>query len=81
MQRLLNVASKTLAVFGVLMLMWTASEVQSAQTPPVDGSPDAVFPCYAGSGSDTACHGYICFIGTCHDYWATDDTGARYCCF
>jgi len=40
MQRLLNVASKTLAVFGVLVLMWTASKVQ-AQSPAVADAPNA----------------------------------------
>ncbi|AMV27855.1 hypothetical protein VT84_25860 [Gemmata sp. SH-PL17] len=80
MQRLLNVASKSLAVFGVLMLMWTASNVQSAQTP-IDDPSTSLIPCYPGSGEDKKCHGYICVLYNCRDEWATDDSGVRECCY
>jgi hypothetical protein len=41
MKRFLNPASKALAVVGVLMLMWTASEMQTAKA---DGVPVVCLP-------------------------------------
>lgn len=45
MQRLLNTVSKTLGVFGVLMLMWTAGEVTAQSPTPivVTDPPDSAF--------------------------------------
>lgn len=45
MTRFLNLASKALAVIGVLTLMWTAGGMQSAKADP-DPSPYPLFTCF-----------------------------------
>lgn len=80
MTRFLTLASKALAVIGVLTLMWTAGGMQTAKADPnPGGEPTQFWPCY---DSGTLCRGDLCFIGHCATDKppATDDSGARYCC-
>lgn len=80
MTRFLNLASKALAVVGVLTLMWTAGGMQqaNAQATTIDG--DYLWPCYYGK-EDGRCHGWICLAGHCANLPATNDSGEYYCCY
>ncbi len=83
MQRLLNTVSKTLGVFGVLMLMWTAGEVTAQSPTPivVTDPPDSAFIHCRPPSSGNTCSGYVCALWTCRTIVATDDTGNRECCY
>ena len=86
MNRFLNLASKGLAVIGVLTLMWTAGEMhqtkaQAAPVPgvcsvePVPNKPAGWFYCHQGScpsPTDTCCD---------KPYVNTDSTGLTCCKF
>jgi len=63
MTRFLNLASKALAVVGVLTLMWTAGGMQSAKADDyADKTPPGAFNCYhdAGPGNTNLCGGWWC---------------------
>ncbi len=61
MKRFIDRASKVLAVIGVLMLMWTASQMQQAKA---DGVPVAISTCRAVWTTINGQSGWITCAGT-----------------
>lgn len=77
MTRYLSLASKALAVVGVLTLMWTAGGMQSAKAdPPL---PEYVLDCYVKNPN--ACGGWLCpaFTFCCNVPYGNDS--GMHCCW
>jgi hypothetical protein len=78
MKKFLNLASKALALGGLLTLMYATSGIQRFSGQEVSAAPKISFFCQATNA--TACEGSFCFPGKCNNTPFTNDSGLLWCC-
>jgi hypothetical protein len=80
MKRILEHASRALAILGIALIVWAGMGVQTAKADPT-GWPNPCYVVYTARVA-TGCAGWRCeaFKWCCSQPW-TDDTNGTVCCW